>query len=263
MNKFIKRLSIKPPSKKFWAREFLIMIILAVISTSVYFINEKRNSNIRSNIEKTEAELKVIQNKIDGFENHFFQHWILLKEYGAFEGNYESFKKEYGDYSMRNILFHLTENIKYLPYEENKTVFIRKMYTRDYHLDELYGNYSYTYRYSKKEFSMPEMSFLGFKKMLFSDEDFLKKNYLLYIRKNNYGWSIEKLKKTISRDTHIADPDKYFSLLPTLGDKQAELNKLKDSRLFYIESYIFIFILIVYGLRIFVSFIRWSIKQLS
>ena len=71
MKKFIKRLNIKPPSKKFLAREILIMIILAVISTSVYFINEKRNSNIRSNIEKAEAELMLIQNKIDGYGGAF------------------------------------------------------------------------------------------------------------------------------------------------------------------------------------------------
>ena len=78
MKKFIKRLNIKPPSKKFWAREILIIIILTVISTSAYFINENRNSNIRSKIEKTEAELKVIQKKIDGYGGAFFGHWILL-----------------------------------------------------------------------------------------------------------------------------------------------------------------------------------------
>jgi hypothetical protein len=266
MKKFIKRLNIKPPSKKFWAREILIIIILAVISTSVYFINEKRNSNIRSNIEKTEAELKVIQNKIDGFGSHFFKHWILLKEYGAFEGNYESFKKEYGDYSKGEILYRLTEN-NGIQLFKNSYVFKRKMYTKDHHLDELYRNYKNTYskRYYDKShrFSIPKMSFLGFKKMLFSDEDFLKKNYLLYIIRDSYDWSIEKFKKTISTDTHIVDSDKYFSLLPTLESKKSELNKLKDSRLRHIEEYIFIFILIVYGLRIFVSIIRWSIKQLS
>ena len=267
MKKFIKRLNIKPSSKKFWAREILIIIILAVISTSVYFINEKRNSNIRSNIEKTEAELKVIQDKIDGFGSYFFKHWILLKDYGAFEGDYESFKKEYGDYSKEKILFNLTFNngIKISEFE-------RKMYTKDYHLESLYENYikSYVFRLRRNEvyhwfysFSESSESFSAFKDMLFSNESFLKANHQLYILRNSYDWSIEKFKKLISTDTHIVDSDKYFSLLPTLESKKPELNKLKDSSLRHIELYIFIFILIVYGLRIFVSIIRWSVKQLS
>ena len=74
---------------------------------------------------------------------------------------------------------------------------------------------------------------------------------------------MNKLKKTISTDTHIVDSDKYFSLLPTLELKKSELNKLKDSGLRRIEEYILIFILFVYGLRVFVSIVRWSIKQLS
>jgi hypothetical protein len=270
MKKFIKRLNIKPPSKKFLAREILIMIILAVISTSVYFINEKRNSNIRSNIEKAEAELMLIQNKIDGYGGAFFKHWILLKDYGAFEGDYESFKKEYGDYSKLGILRSLTNNngIKIKNFES-------KMYTKDYHLSRLYKNYTFSlginnrgnsyYEYSKSfdEFSKTKMSFSAFTDMLFSNEDFLKVNYQFYVYRNNYDWSIERLKKTISTDTHIVDSDKYFSLLPTLELKKSELNKLKDSGLRRIEEYILIFILFVYGLRVFVSIVRWSIKQLS
>jgi hypothetical protein len=268
MKKFIKRLNIKPPSKKFWAREILIIIILSVISTSVYFINEKRNSNIWSNIEKTEAEIKVIQNKIDGHGGDFFKHWILLKRYGAFEGDYESFRKEYGDYSKGEILFRLTKN-NTIKLFKDISVFKRKMYTKDYHLYRLYRNYKYwredSNKYSKSfhEFSKAEMSFSAFTDMLYSNEDFLKANYQLYIIKNDYDWSIERLKKTISTDTHIVDSDKYFSLVPTLELKKSELNILEDSRLRIIEEYIFIFILIVYGLRIFVSIIRWSIKQLS
>tara|TARA_B110000027_G_scaffold75396_1_gene80303 strand:+ start:2034 stop:2825 length:792 start_codon:yes stop_codon:yes gene_type:complete len=263
MKKFIKRLNIKPPSKKFWAREILIIIILSVISTSAYFINENRNSNIRSNIKKTEAELKIIQNKIDGFGSYFFKHWILLKDYGAFEGDYESFKKEYGDYSKSGILSSLTYN-NGIKIKEFK----RKMYTKDYHLDRLYDNYrrSYTARSRNwrwfDSFSKTQKSFLTFKDMLFSNENFLKANYQLYILENKYDWSIEKFKKLISTDTHIVDSDKYFSLLPTLESKKSELNKLEDSW-FKIEEYIFIFILIVYGLRVFVSIVRWSIKQLS
>ena len=276
MKKFIKRLNIKPPSKKFWAREILIIIILAVISTSVYFINEKRNSNIRSNIEKTEAEIKVIQNKIDGYGSDFFKHWILLKRYGAFEGDYESFRKEYGDYSKRYVLLRLTNNngIKTGVTNNNgiKTsdYWYRSMYTKAYHLSRLYENYTQAYyghinaaRQRFNKFSKTEMSFSAFTDMIFSNEDFLKVNYQRYILQNDYDWSIERLKKTISTDTHIVDSDKYFSLLPTLESKNSELNKLKDSRLRIIEEYIFIFILIVYGLRIFVSIVRWSIKQLS
>ena len=266
MKKFIKRLNIKPPSKKFWAREILIIIILAVISTSVYFINEKRNSNIRSNIEKTQAELKVFQDKIDGFRSYFFKRWILLKNYGAFEGDYESFKKEYGDYSKSSILSSLSINNGIKTSE-----FKRKMYTKDYHLESLYKNYQETWNFNYRSsynwffssFSKTRESFLTFKDMLFSNEDFLKANYQFYILKAKYDWSIEKFKKLISTDTHIVDSDKYFSLLPTLESKYPELYKLKDSRLRYREEYIFIFILIVYGLRIFVSIIRWSIKQLS
>ena len=144
------------------------------------------------------------------------------------------------------------------------------MYTKAYHLSKLYKNYTNAYgsrvnatRELFNKFSKTEMSFSAFTDMLFSNEDFLKVNYQYYIKKNNYFGSIERLKKTISTDTHIVDSDKYFSLLPTLELKQSELNKLKDSRLRIIEKYIFIFILIVYGLRIFVSIIRWSIKQLS
>jgi len=257
MKKFIKRLNIKPPSKKFWAREILIIIILSVISTSVYFINEKRTSNIRNNIEKTEAELKVIQNKIDGYGGHFFKHWILLKEYGAFEGNYESFRKEYGDYSKSGLLHQLTLNngIKTGDY------WYRIMYTKAYHLSRLYRNYKYGGEIFNK-FSKTEMSFSVFTDMLFSNEDFFKVNYQRYILRNDYDWSIERLKKTISTDTHIVDSDKYFSLLPTLELKQSELNKLKDSGLIYTD-HILIFILFVYGLRVFVSIVRWSIKQLS
>lgn len=269
MKKFIKRLNVKAPSKKFWAREILIIIILAVISTSAYFICVKRNSNIGSNIEKTETELKVIQNKINGYGGAFFKHWILLKDYGAFEGDYESFKKEYGDYSKYGILISLTEN------NGIKTKdFASKMYTKDYHLSRLYRNYTNSlgisnsnryYEYSKSfdKFSKTKMSFSAFTDMLFSNEDFLKVNYQLYVYKTNYDWSIERLKKTISTDTHIVDSDKYFSLLPTLELKKSELNKLKDSRLSRIEEYILIFILFVYVLRIFVSIVRWSIKQLS
>ena len=266
MKNFIKSLNINKIPKKFWAREFLIMIILAVISTSAYFFNEKRNSNIRSNVEKTEAELKIIQNKIDGFGSYFFKHWILLKDYGAFEGDYESFKKEYGDYSKSEILRSLTYNngIKIKEFE-------RKMYTKDYHLERLYNNYrwSYTARSYQRNsrwfnsFSKTQKSFLIFKDMLFSNENFLKANYQLYILEKKYDWSIEKFKKLISTDTHIVDSDKYFSLLPTLESKKSELNKLKDSRLRYIDVYILIFILFVYGLRVFVSIVRWSIKQLS
>ena len=272
MKKFIKRLNIKPPSKKFWAKEILIIIILAVISTSVYFINEKRNSNIWNNIEKTETELKVIQNKIDGYGGAFFKHWILLKKYGAFEGDYESFKKEYGDYSKSTLLRQLTKNngIKTGDY------WYRSMYTKAYHLSRLYRNYTdtyggtgnyynkyYDYSESFDEFSKTKMSFSTFTDMLFSNEDFLKVNYQLYIEKNDYDWSIERLKKTISTDTHIVDSDKYFSLLPTLELKKSELNKLKDSRFRHIEEHILLFILFVYVLRIFVSIVRWSIKQLS
>ena len=264
MKNFIKRLNINKMPKKFWAREFLIMIILAVISTSAYFFNEKRNSNIRSNVEKTEAELKIIQNKIDGFGSYFFKHWILLKDYGAFEGDYESFKKEYGDYSKSEILSSLTYNngIKIKEFE-------RKMYTKDYHLESLYKNYrlSYDTRYKFtrwfNSFSKTQNSFLTFKDMIFSNEEFLKANYQLYILRNKYDWSIEKFKKLISTDTHIVDLDKYFSLLPSLESKESELNKLKDSRLRYIDEYILIFILFVYGLRVFVSIVRWSIKQLT
>jgi len=275
MKKFIKRLNIKPPSKKFWAREILIIIILAVISTSVYFINEKRNSNIRSNIEKTQAELKVFQDKIDGFRSYFFKRWILLKNYGAFEGDYESFKKEYGDYSKSSILSSLSINngikTETKKLESYITGFKRKMYTKDYHLESLYKNYQETWNFNYRSsynwffssFSKTRESFLTFKDMLFSNEDFLKANYQFYILKAKYDWSIEKFKKLISTDTHIVDSDKYFSLLPTLESKKSELNKLKDSRLRYIEEYIFIFILIVYGLRIFISIIRWSIRQLS
>lgn len=267
MKKLVKRLNIKAPSKKFWAREFLIMLILVVISTSAYFICVKRNSNIRSNIEKTETELKVIQNKIDGYGGTFFKHWILLKKYGAFEGDYESFRKEYGDYSKRWLLFKLTKNngIK----TGNSDYWYRDMYTKSYHLYSLYENYTSTYsRYSsyKKlfhKFSKTEMSFSPFTDMLYSNEDFLKENYQLYVLRDGYDWSIERLKKTISTDTHIVDSDKYFSLLPTLESKKSELNKLKDSRLRHIEEYIIIFILFVYGLRVFVSIVRWSIKQLS
>lgn len=266
MKKLIKRLNIKPPSKKFWAREILIIIILTVISTSAYFINENRNSNIRSKIEKTEAELKVIQKKIDGYGGAFFGHWILLKEYGAFEGDYESFKKEYGDYSKLGILSSLTYN-NGIKIKE----FASKMYTKDYHLERLYKNYrwSYTTRsYNRNSrwfnsFSKTQKSFLTFKDMLFSNENFLKANYQLYILENKYDWSIEKFKKLISTDTHIVDTDKYFSLLPSLELKKSELNKLKDSRLRYIDEYILIFILFVYGLRVFVSIVRWSIKQLT
>ena len=179
MKKFIKRLNIKPPSKKFWAREILIIIILAVISTSVYFINLNRNSNIRSKIEKTETELKVIQKKIDGYGGAFFGHWILLKEYGAFEGNYESFKKEYGDYSKMGLLFKLTKNNGIKTKE-----FVSKMYTKDYHLDRLYVNYNWSYNaqsYQKNSrwfdsFSKTREYFSTFKDMLFSNEDFLKAN---------------------------------------------------------------------------------------
>ena len=270
MKKFIKRLNVKAPSKKFWAREILIIIILAVISTSVYFIIEKLDSNIRSNIKKTEAELKVIQNKIDGYGGAFFEHWMLLKKYGAFEGDYESFRKEYGDYSKSSLLLQLTENngIK------KGDGWYRSMYTKPYHLTRLYSNYTEThggglyyiyrkYRERFAEFSKTEMSFSTFTDMLFSNEDFLKVNYQLYIERDNYDWSIERLKKTISTDTHIVDPDKYFSLLPTLELKKSELNKLKDSRLRIYEEDIIIFILFVYILRIFVSVVRWSIKQLS
>ena len=52
----------------------------------------------------------MIQNKIDGHGGDFFKHWILLKRYGAFEGDYESFRKEYGDSSKGEILFRLTKN---------------------------------------------------------------------------------------------------------------------------------------------------------
>ena len=266
MKNFIKRLNINKIPKKFWAREFLIMIILAVISTSAYFINENRNSNIRSKIEKTEAELKVIQKKIDGYGGAFFGHWILLKEYGAFEVDYESFKKEYGDYSKSEILRSLTYNngIKIKEFE-------RKMYTKDYHLERLYDNYTWSYnvrsyvRNSRwfNSFSNYQKSFLTFKDMLFSNEDFLKANYQLYILKKNYDWSIEKFKKLISTDTHIVDTDKYFSLLPSLESKESELNKLKDSRLRYIDEYILIFILFVYGLRVFLFIVRWSMRQFS
>ena len=38
MKKFIKRLNIKPPSKKFWAREILIIIILH--SLKIKYINQ-------------------------------------------------------------------------------------------------------------------------------------------------------------------------------------------------------------------------------
>ena len=144
------------------------------------------------------------------------------------------------------------------------------MYTKDYHLERLYNNYrwSYTARYYKNSrwfnsFSKTQKSFLTFKDMLFSNENFLKANYQLYILENNYDWSIEKFKKLISTDTHIVDTDKYFSLLPSLELKKSELNKLKDSRLRYIDEYILIFILFVYGLRVFVSIVRWSIKQLT
>ena len=266
MKNFIKRLNINKIPKKFWAREFLIMIILAVISTSAYFINENRNSNIMSKIEKTEAELKVIQKKIDGYGGAFFGHWILLKEYGAFEGDYESFKKEYGDYSKSEILSNLTYNngIKIKEFE-------RKMYTKDYHLERLYDNYTWSYnvrsyvRNSRwfNSFSNYQKSFLTFKDMLFSNEDFLKANYQLYILRNKYDWSIEKFKKLISTDTHIVDPNKYFSLLPSLESKESELNKLKDSRLRYIDEYILIFILFVYGLRVFLFIVRWSMRQFS
>ena len=267
MKKFIKRLNVKAPSKKFWAREILIIIILAVISTSVYFIIEKRNSNIRSNIEKTEAELKVIQNKIDGYGGAFFKHWMLLKKYGAFEGDYESFRKEYGDYSKSSLLLQLNENNGLKTGDGD--YWYRVMYTKAYHLYSLYENYISAYRgfsrYNKlfHKFSKTKMSFSPFTDMLYSNEDFLKVNYQLYIEKNNYDWSIERLKKTISTDTHIVDSDKYFSLLPTLESKKSELNKLKDSRLRHIEEYIIIFILFVYGLRVVVSIVRWSIKQLS
>jgi hypothetical protein len=267
MKKLIKRLNIKSPSKKFWAREILIIIILAVISTSAYFINENRNSNIRNNMEKTETELKVIQNKIDGYGGAFFENWMLLKEYGAFEGDYESFKKEYGDYSKSNILHKLTRNNGI----ETGHSWYKRMYTKGYHLKRLYISYT-DICCSKwypnvgiqfREFSKTEMSFSAFTDMLYSNEDFLKLNYQNYIIGDNYDWSIERLKKTISTDTHIVDSDKYFSLLPTLKLKQSELNKLKDSGLRYIDEYILIFILFVYGLRVFVSIIRWSIKQLS
>jgi len=107
------------------------------------------------------------------------------------------------------------------------------------------------------------MSFSPFTDMLYSNEDFLKENYQLYVLRDGYDWSIERLKKTISTDTHIVDSDKYFSLLPTLELKKSELNKLKDSRFRRIEERILLFILFVYILRVFVSIVRWSIKQLS
>ena len=266
MKKFIKRLNIKPPSKKFLSREILIMIILAVISTSVYLINEKRNSNIRSNIEKAEAELMLIQNKIDGTGGAFFKHWILLKDYGAFEGNYENFVKEYGDYSKSKFLFSLTQNNGlYKSYNIND--FEKKMYFNNYHLANLYNCYGNTYKpwyyYKSHKFSEPKMTFSEFKKMLLSNEDFLKKNYLIYVVTTGWDSSVEMLKATISTDFHYVDTKKYYNLIPDLELKKSELNKLKDSSLRYIEEYILIFILFVYGLRVFVSIVRWSIKQLS
>lgn len=269
MKKLIKRLDIKPPSKKFWAREFLIVVILSLISISVHFVNENRNSTISKKKEIISSEIIVIQNQMNDCSSIFFKHWILLKEFNAFEGDYESFVKEYGDYSKRNILKQLERNIGL---EINK-YWDENMYTRDYHLDKLYINYkkSYNigYRYSRlykkfNGFSETKMLFSEFTEMIFSNDDFFKANYQQYILSNDYDYSIETLKKTISTDTHTfnVDSKKYFSLRSSLESKKSELNKYEESILIYdIEFYIFSFILFVYGLRLLISTIRWSIKQ--
>ena len=268
MKKLIKRLNIKPPPKKFWAREFLIIIILAVISISAYFITIKRNSNIRVNIMAISSEFDVIQNKIDNHGGAFFKHWLLLQRQGAFEGNYESFIEEYGDYSKRELLYKLSQNNNlYINFRRDN--FYKKMYFNNYHLDELYENYKNTYltRYydTSHKFSKPKMSFSAFKKMLFSNEDFLKKNYQLYIIRDDYDLSIETFKGIISTDyqTFNINPDKYFALIPKRNLKSSEIYNLKNSLFFDVEVYIFMFILSVYGLRLLILLLRWSIKQFS
>lgn len=272
MKKLIKRLDIKPPSKKFWAREFFIVVILSLISISVHFVNESRNSTITSKKEIINSEIIVIQNQMNGCSSVFFKHWILLKENYAFEGDYVSFLKEYGDYSKRHILKQLERNIGL---EINK-YWDENMYTKDYHLDKLYIGYESSYNigyrgstlYKKfNGFSKTKMPFSEFTEMIFSNDDFFKANYQEYILNNNrYFLSIEFLKKEITTDTHTfnIDQKKYFSLRSSLESKKSELNKFKESILIYdIEFYIFCFILFVYGLRLLISTIRWSIKQFA
>jgi hypothetical protein len=231
MKGIIKRLHIKPPTKKFWAREFLIIIILTVVSASAYFISEKRNSNIQNKIEIVLGEINIIQNKIDGYGSNFFKHWVLLKANGAFEGDYESFRNEYGDYSKRFVLWKLTENNYLLTNDQNKTLWFEEMYTKSYHLTELYLTLKKNQAHSTEQFlkyrwweSYPD----NYTDMLFSNEEAFKKNYELYVLYNGYYGSIEHLKKTISTDTQTLNinPDKYFSLLPSLESKKKERYKL-------------------------------------
>jgi hypothetical protein len=67
MKKFIKSLNIKPPSKKFWAREILIIVatVLLLVLVSIY----ENNKIIENYNEKDTLESKL---QVDYFEDFYF-----------------------------------------------------------------------------------------------------------------------------------------------------------------------------------------------
>ena len=67
MKKLIKRLNIKSPSKKFWAREILIIVatVLLLVLVSIY----ENNKIIENYNEKDTLESKL---QVDYFEDFYF-----------------------------------------------------------------------------------------------------------------------------------------------------------------------------------------------
>ena len=209
----------------------------------------------RANLEILKTKNEVLVKKIDPLQ----KLWYELKVIKRFNGDYKKFLDEYGNIQKSEFLFNLAKNNNLCDSFKNLDDFNVEYYRQQSALKDAYEIYN-KFKY---------LEFNAFYDSIMTNESFTKKNYELFVLKGYSGSSADFIE--LIREERKHDKSLRYSSINEIETK-IETNKTEQERIkssiFYSSSgnlieYLLWILGIIYGLRIIIFILRWSIQKVK
>lgn len=233
--------------KKTFAREVLVALIVLVLS----FVSFYSFDFVSNNIDQEITRLSETLPKKSSEKTSLFDVWKVFNRKSIFNGSFDEFVSEFGDYSKSELLFHLAYNNEL--FTRSIHDFRVKYYPKHQILKDSYDLYNRLTHYQN------EISFEEFKSRIYSNREFAKINYEYFVSEG-YKHSFDKYVKTFTEDNVIKN-----SLSDEVELNREEIRKLESSFVYKNrnrwDEIIITLIIVFYSVRILLVVIKWSLKQ--
>ena len=249
-------------NKKILAREILTVIGVVVVSLLIYFILNNISQNLIEKDRKLSQEIETLDKtkrvNYQNIENESLKKvWESFTNNSIYEGTYDDFLKDYGDYSYSEILYRLAKNNGLFTKSLND--FRVKYFTSDQAIRDAYSLW-------KRPANSTNISYYNFEYFynnIIKDKEFALVSYETFL-KTGYKNSFENFQKLIRNKSSIKIDPKILNKTSKLIESQQKLrNKILFDYRFSIELIVVCMIIVFYSLRFLLFIIIWSIKQLK